>query len=408
MRDRLVVTFVGLSLLVLALFAVPAAYLVADAVQDQEQVRADRTASLAAVALADRLARGDTVDAAYLESLLQPGERLVYVAPDGARTAAGDAADGTLSATSQVAGGGSVTLSRSQRSVADQVSDDVLSLAALALVMAATAGVLGVVVARRLSRPFGELSDVAAAIGAGRFDTPVPRFGVRDADELGRTLRDTAWRLDVLVRRERSLAVDASHELRTPLTALRLSLEDLTLWEQVSPEVAAELTRAIGEVDRLAAAVAELLEGRREETFVERVDVDLAALVVEVAEPWRARLADQGRQLVLKPSPPVPARLDPVSVRHVVEALLSHAVDDGQGTVTVDVAARRTLLRVRVADEGGRRVASGILHGADPDAESAGLAEAATTAEAAGGYLAVEEAAQRRLLLVLPDRPAAT
>lgn len=406
MRDRLVATFVGLTLLLLALFVVPAAYVVADVVQDQEQARADRTASLVAAALDDHLDAGGTVDRDYLETLLEPGERLVYAAPDGRRTAAGSADDARLQATSPVAAGGSVTLSRSQQSVADQVSEDVLPLAALALVLAAASGVLGVWVARRFSRPFGELSDVAAAIGAGRFATPVPRFGVPEADELGRTLRDTAARLDVLVHRERSLAVAASHELRTPLTALRLSLEDLSLWKQVPADVAAELTRAIGEVDRLSAAVADLLEGRREEVSLEQVDVDLTALVVEVAGPWRERLAERGRRLVLRPSRPLTARLEPDALRRVLDALLSHATVHGRGTVTVDVSARRTTLRVGVADEGERRFHSGILHGDDPAAEAAGLAEAATTAEAAGGYLAAQDAPESRIVLVLPDRPA--
>jgi len=48
-----------------------------------------------------------------------------------------------------------------------------------------------------------------------------------------------------LVRRDQAVAVRASHELRTPITALRLSLEDLTLWKQTPPDVRAELQRSI-------------------------------------------------------------------------------------------------------------------------------------------------------------------
>lgn len=403
MRDRLVATFVGLTLAVLALFAVPAAYLLADAVQDQQQQRTDRTASLAAAAVGARLAAGVTVDDAYLAALRAPGERLEYVTSDGRRLSAGSSPAASLSSTSPVPGGGTVTVSRSRSTVADQVADDVLPLAALGLLLAAASGVLGVLVARRFARPFGDLSEVAADIGAGRFDTPVPRYGVREADQLGRTLRDTARRLDTLVARERSLSVAASHELRTPITALRLSLEDLTLWKQVPPEVVDELRQAIAQVDRLGDAVTELLEVRRDDVAEEQVAVDLVELATTAVEPWRSRLVEQDRRLVLKTSAPVPAWTSPEVVTRVVDALLAHAADRGAGTVTVDVSALRTVLRVRVSDQGDRRLPSGVLHG-DGTSEAEGLADAAMLAESIGGYLTVQDAPQTRLLLVLPHR----
>lgn len=55
-------------------------------------------------------------------------------------------------------------------------------------------------------------------------------------------------------------AASASHELRTPITALRLSLEDLTLWDATPPAVRAELESALREVERLSTAVTRVLE----------------------------------------------------------------------------------------------------------------------------------------------------
>lgn len=399
MRDRLVATFVGLTLLVLALFAVAASYVVADVVQDQERERADRTAALVAAAVDARLAAGTTVDQDYFTSLLRSDERVVYRAPAGERITAGTVTAEGPRSTRPVDGGGSVTLSLSGRSMTDRVSAGVLPLVLLSLALAAVAGVVAVVMARRFARPFGELSVVAAEIGAGRFDTPVPRYRVQEADELGRALRDTGRRLDVLLERERSLAVNASHELRTPITALRLSLEDLALWEQVPPEVGAELTSAIAAVDRLGVAVTELLEERRDDALDDEVDVDLVGLTSTLAEPWRARLSAQDRELVLTSSAPVLARVAIEPVQQVVDALLAQATDDGTGTVTIDVSALRTVLRVRVSDQGPRRLPSGVLHG---DAGVVGLAQAAETAESVGGYVTVQDAPQTRVMLILP------
>lgn len=399
MRDRLVATFVGLTLLVLALFAVAASYVVADVVQDQERERADRTAALVAAAVGARLAAGSTVDGDYLTSLLRADERVVYLDRAGERITAGTVTIDGPRSTRAVDGGGSVTLSLSGRSMADRVSAGVLPLVVLSLALAAVAGVVAVVMARRLARPFGELSVVAAEIGAGRFDTPVPRYRIREADELGRALRDTGRRLDVLLERERSLAVNASHELRTPITALRLSLEDLALWKQVPPEVAAELASAISAVDRLGVAVTELLEERRGDALDHEVDVDLVDLTSALAARWQGRLSVQGRELVLASSTPVPAKVAAEPVQQVVDALLAQATDDGTGTVTVDVSSLRTVLRVRVSDQGPRRLPSGVLHG---DAEVDRLAEAAVTAESIGGYVTVQDAPQSRVMLILP------
>jgi signal transduction histidine kinase len=318
---------------------------------------------------------------------------------------AGDVAVDGPSSTVDLPGGGSLTLERSQRSVTDPVSDHVLPLALLAVLLSVAAGLLGVVAARRVTRPLDQLVGLAADLGAGRFDTAVPRSREPEVDELGQALADAGRHLEQLVARERTLAVNASHELRTPITALRLSLEDLTLWPQVTQDVREELERAIAEVDRLGVAVTELLEGRRDEAREAEVDVDLHAVACEAARSWRGRLAEQGRRLVLEESTPVPARIVVQPVQQVVDALVEHAATEGSGTVTLDVTALRTVLRVRVTDQGARRVPSGVLHGDDAHARAAGLAESATTVEALGGYLAAEDTGTSSLLLVLPRRP---
>ncbi|MEH3067286.1 MAG: hypothetical protein PGN15_04235 [Aeromicrobium erythreum] len=259
----------------------------------------------------------------------------------------------------------------------DLADHGVLAHVVAALVAVALAGVVGLVAARHVARPF---------------------------DDLGRTLQETTDRLDGQVDRERAIAVSASHDLRTPLTALRLSLEDLIRWEQVPADVAVELERAIGEVDRLGAAVADLLEERRDVTTGEELDVDLVALTSTVVDRWREPLSDQGRGLVLGAATPVRARVASEPVRQVVDALVAHAATRGSGTVTVDVAQLRDVVHVRVGDLGGRRVPVGILHGDDAAAEDAGLTAAATTAEAVGGYLTVPDAPGSQLQLILPRR----
>ena len=69
MRERLVAAFVGLTLLVVALYGVPRAYFLADLVRSDEQARVGRTADALAVALDLRDRTGEPLTASYLDDL---------------------------------------------------------------------------------------------------------------------------------------------------------------------------------------------------------------------------------------------------------------------------------------------------------------------------------------------------
>ncbi|MFW5473773.1 histidine kinase dimerization/phospho-acceptor domain-containing protein [Knoellia sp. CPCC 206450] len=270
MRDRLVAILVGLTVAVVALYGIPRAYFVADLVHDSESRSVERSADLISRLLAER--QNSTVPGAVTESalepLLDPDEAIEYVSPSGETTVAGDiertGAD-DISATRSIAGGGRLTVWRSGAVVADRVSDALLPLVILGAGLLLAAAVVGAWLARRLSRPFAELAAVAEDIGQGRFDVEVPHYSVPEAEAIGDALRRGAAQLDALLQRERDLAVNASHELRTPIAALRLELEDLSMWPQTPPEVAEELRRYIPELKRLSAAVTQYLDTAREQ-----------------------------------------------------------------------------------------------------------------------------------------------
>jgi len=85
------------------------------------------------------------------------------------------------------------------------------------------------VLARRLAggvaTPVEQLTVAARALGDGAFDLALPRSGVRETDEAGAALLDTARRIGAVVRRERAFTRDVSHQLRTPLSGLLTGLE---------------------------------------------------------------------------------------------------------------------------------------------------------------------------------------
>ena len=128
--------------------------------------------------------------------------------------------------------------------IADTKASLGLSAGELGLVL--LAAVTGFLLAKRLARPFGELADAADHLGQARFDVALPHYSIPEAEAIGAALRRASTQLDSLVEREREFAANVSHQLRTPVTALRLTLEDLSMWPETPPTVAAErVARAI-------------------------------------------------------------------------------------------------------------------------------------------------------------------
>lgn len=406
MRRRLVFTLVSMSVGILVVFGIVRAYSTAGLVHDQQVSAVDQAADIAAVAIATR-ASADDVTTSFLSSLTHPSQSITYTDSAGAEVSTGAAfdQDGDIRVTRPVDGGGSVTLTQDAEVGSDQIADALLPLALSGLALALIAGVIGSLLARRFAYPFRRLADDAVRIGNGQFDVEVHRSSISEAADLGEALSSAAQQLDRLVKRERELAVIASHELRTPITSLRLSLEDLTLWPQTPPDVAAELQRGLGEVDRLSAVVTNLLERGDGAHLGTAVNVDLNQLAGDAVTRWRERVGAAGRQIVLTSTQPLQTTIVPAPVTEVVDALIENALQHGTGTIsiTVESAAAGSHLNVRVADEGQRRMESGVLH-ASPTGEGAGIADAATHAESLGGYVSVDDAPNTSFTLMLPRR----
>ncbi len=401
MRERLVVTLVGMTLAVIALFGIPRAYWVVDLITDDVQGTLDRTTELMGAAIDARTVAGGTVDADYLERLVADDERVTLERPDGTSFVVGPAVgDDALWSSRTLESGGEVTVAQPRETLSARISDALTPLVLLGLLVAAVAAVVGFVLARRLAYPFRRLADTARELGTGRFDVDVPHSLVPEAEALGDALRQTAGQLDLLVRRERLFAVSASHELRTPVTSLRLVLEDLSLWPQTPPDVAEELTRAMSQLDRLEGVIGEMLDDRRGTHLGEPIDIDLVVLASGIVDRFRPRVREAGRSVLLVGDDEVPARLVPGPVAQVVEAMLDNALAHGAGHITVSVTAQPAYLQVAVADEGERTAAPGVIH--QVRGMGGGLSAISVLTESMGGQLLVDDAPTTAYVLRLP------
>lgn len=406
MRKRLIFTLVSMTVGTLAVFGIVRAYSTADLVQDQQAAAVEQAADIIAVALA-RHATDEVVTDSFLSTLTHSGQSISYDDGSGnvASTGSANTEDGDIRVTRPVAGGGTVTLTQDADVGSDKVADALLPLVVSALVLALVAALIGWLLARRFAYPFRRLANDAVRIGNGHFDVQVHQSSISEAADLGEALSAAAQQLDRLVKRERELAVVASHELRTPITSLRLSLEDLTMWPQTPPDVAAELQRGLAEVDRLSAVVTQLLERGDGAHLGAAVNIDLGELAGEAVGRWRSRAKAQGRQIVLATDERVQTTVVPAPLIEAVDALIENALTHGSGTVTitVDTAPVGSHLNIRVGDEGARTIESGVLH-KSPTGAGSGIANAATQAESLGGYLSVDDSPTTRFTLMLPRR----
>lgn len=240
---------------------------------------------------------------------------------------------------------------------------------------------------RRLLRPLDDIRAGAERFGRGVFDTPIP---LRRRDELGDLagrINTMAHDIEDMLNAKRGLLLALSHELRSPLTRARLNAELLPVsGEGSAPRERDALLRDLGEMRDL---ISDLLESERlasPHAALRREEVDLAALVREVAAEMPAA-ADV--QLDLAPDLPALA-LDRMRIRLLVRNLLDNALrysaDAGRPPqVSLQAVGGGVLLEVR--DFGPGVDPAQLEHLTEPFYRTDGARQRATGGVGLGMYL---------------------
>jgi signal transduction histidine kinase len=330
MTKRLLLTYLGLTVLVLAVLEVPLGLVNRRNERNDLVTRVERDASFLAAFAEDALenkTQPRALAVAAFEYSKQSGGRVVIVnlkgvaiidtnpPAGGPRTFAtrpeiiaalhGNVKPGTrysktlhenllyvavpASSGSKVTGAVRITYSTTQ--VDARVRRYWLMLLAIGGIVLAAAALVGLRFASWVSAPLGRLENVAADAGAGDLGVRADEEGPPEVRSLAATFNHMIGELEQLVRSQEEFVADASHQLRTPLTALRLRLENIGA--EATESGRADLERALEEVERLSRLVAGLLSlARAEVSPPERVD--LAALVAKRTEAWSA-LTDERR-----------------------------------------------------------------------------------------------------------------
>jgi len=205
----------------------------------------------------------------------------------------------------------------------------------------------------------------------------VPRTSVvehgrsrRVMEATARRLSGTGERLGLLVLRDvtelrrlesvrREFVANVSHELRTPLASIKALVETLEAGAVDDPEVAGDfLHRIVGEVDRLAAIVDELLDLARLESgrvALNPEPLEPANLLTRATERLRPQIERARLELHVAVPFGLPAvRADRARIEQVMLNLVHNAIKftPPGGAITVGAAVCDGKLRVMVLDTG--------------------------------------------------------
>lgn len=406
MKRRLVISFLGVTTVVLILLAVPMGYLLQRVASDETKAQLTQQATYLLDQVSLSIDTYQPIDPAVLGNLLPPdtsarvdlGEETV----DIHNRPTGDIISTTVEGTD----GRSVTVYASANPVRDRVQRPLVILAGLGLAGLLTTWLLAQAEARRLGQPLRELAATAARLGSGDFSVTAPRSGIPELDSLATTLDASAARIDALVRAERSFNSDASHQLRSALTGLRLRLEELALTDD--PVAAAEARAAVEQADRLSATIDDLLRLSRTGRAGVATRFDLRALVVNHADDVVIALRRKRRNIVISPGPDLPVEAAQGAVGQALDVLLWNAAKHGRGTVTLAIEMHDGWAELTVADEGAIDPASvGDIFVQQPRANThgIGLPLARRVIEAEGGRLEVAETSPTifRIRLPIPE-----
>lgn len=211
-------------------------------------------------------------------------------------------------------------------------------------VAALTLWAISGMVARRLTRPLGEIVRVAGEIGRGNLKARVAlgRRGVGEFADLADAINEMAVRIERQMEDQRELLAGVSHEIRSPLARMRVLAEMARDENQES--ALAEIEREVLEIDSL---VGELLASSRLDfDALERRELDAQELVGRSLE--RAGLPKE----LLETSGSGRVDADPTLLARALTNLLENAKEHAHGVARVRLDVREDDFQVAVEDKG--------------------------------------------------------
>lgn len=263
-----------------------------------------------------------------------------------------------LALTTELAGGERLTVA-----IDTYRTGEVKEAIVRAFAWAAAAGLVlalagGFVLSRGFLRRIDQINTATRAIIDGNLGRRIEVAGAGDeVDRLARNLNEMLDRLQALMEGLKQVSSDVAHDLRTPLGRLRQRLEDvhtdngdLAAYRQAVELALQDAGEALATFSALL-RIAQIEAGTRRSHFT---DVDLSALVGDLAMTYRPVAEDVGRVLTADMAPAIHVLGDRELLTQMLVNLIENALrhtPDGAGIV-ISLRDEPAGAVVTVADDG--------------------------------------------------------
>ena len=202
-----------------------------------------------------------------------------------------------------------------------------IQLVYISLVMLALAGLLALLIAKRVAKPIVALSESARQLAGGDYGVRFRAGGYREIGELSETLDAAARELAKTERLRRELIANVSHDLRTPLTLIAGYAELVRdMPGEATPE---NMQVVIDEAKRLSSLVESLLDLSRLQAGVQALrfeEFNLTARVEEIAARFSRLCEKEGYTVRFEYDRPAAVRADPERIEQALYNFLLNAM----------------------------------------------------------------------------------
>lgn len=231
-----------------------------------------------------------------------------------------------------------------------------IQLSVITVILILGAGILAIVISRKITRPVSELCDEAERLAVGDYDVNFSEGSVSELNRLGDTLKYAASELEHSDMLQKELIANITHDLRTPLTMISGYSEVMRdIPGEVTPE---NIQVIIDESARLSALVNDVLELSKAQNKALALNLTrfcITDAVRKTVERYGAMLENKGYRLEFESDGISAVTVgDEIKLMQALCNLMNNAVhftgDDK--TVIVSQTVRNGFCRIEVSDTG--------------------------------------------------------
>ncbi len=298
-----------------------------------------------------------------------------------------------------------------QRILGDFLGTLFIALAVAAIVATVTSLATSLFVARRITVPLRQMTQVSQRISAGNYAERIVIAPVHATDELGQlasSINVLAVALEQTERRRLEVIGNVAHELRTPIATLEGYLEGLLDGViEPTPRTWAMLHTEAGRLRRLVDDLQELSRAEARQVPLSLQPVAPQRLVQDALEPLEGQFAEKGLELQIHVPENLPQVMaDPTRAVQILTNVLVNALryTPAPGKVAVAVSREEAMVAFRISDTGVGLSPEQIAHiferfyrvdksrSRTLGGSGIGLTIAQSLAQAMGGEIRVESA----------------